>query len=207
MSRENGAPPSASLTFHELSFTVKDRKSKKPKLLLDAVSGTAEPGHTLAILGPSGAGKTTLMNVLTLRASGGDASGSTRLGGKPLTHSLFRKTCFTVGQRDELWPTLTPREQLVFARRLAVAAGAEVEEGRVDEILKRMGLESCADTRVGHEMLPGGGLSGGQKRRLSLALALLKRAICMFLDEPTSGLDAASRDDFRETAKTTSDLR
>ena len=44
-----------------------------------------------------------------------------RIGGKPLTHSLFRKTCFTVGQRDELWPTLTPREQLVFARRLAVA--------------------------------------------------------------------------------------
>ncbi|KAH8057327.1 ATPase [Aureococcus anophagefferens] len=194
MSRENGAPPSAALTFHELSFTVKDRKSKKPKLLLDAVSGTAEPGHTLAILGPSGAGKTTLMNVLTLRASGGDASGSTRLGGKPLTHSLFRKTCFTVGQRDELWPTLTPREQLCFARRLAVAAGAEVEEGRVDEILKRMGLESCADTRVGHEMLPGGGLSGGQKRRLSLALALLKRAICMFLDEPTSGLDTRRLD-------------
>ena len=192
MSRENGAPPSAALTFQGLSYTVKDRKSKKPKLLLDAVSGTAEPGHTLAILGPSGAGKTTLMNVLTLRASGGDASGSTRLGGRPLTHSLFRKTCFTVGQRDELWPTLTPREQLVFARRLAVAAGAKVEEGRVDEILKRMGLESCADTRVGHEMLPGGGLSGGQKRRLSLALALLKRAICMFLDEPTSGLDAAA---------------
>ena len=112
-----------------------------------------------------------------------------------------------MGQRDELWPTLTPREQLVFARRLAVAAGAEVEEGRVGEILKRMGLESCADTRVGHEMLPGGGLSGGQKRRLSLALALLKRAICMFLDEPTSGLDAASRDDFRATAKTISSLR
>ncbi|KAH8044617.1 ABC transporter [Aureococcus anophagefferens] len=82
MSRENGAPPSAALTFHELSFTVKDRKSKKPKLLLDAVSGTAEPGHTLAILGPSGAGKTTLMNVLTLRgaaaASGRRASAASR---------------------------------------------------------------------------------------------------------------------------------
>ena len=107
MSRENGAPPSAALTFQGLSYTVKDRKSKKPKLLLDAVSGTAEPGHTLAILGPSGAGKTTLMNVLTLRASGGDASGSTRLGGKPLTHSLFRKTCaarrrFARGETGEI---------------------------------------------------------------------------------------------------------
>ena len=97
-----------------------------------------------------------------------------------------------MGQRDELWPTLTPREQLSHAAELFRRAGADVEEDRVADVLDRLGLASCAETIVGHHMVPGG-LSGGQRRRLSIGIALLKRPICAFLDEPTSGLDQGGK--------------
>ena len=127
----------------------------------------------LAILGPSGAGKTTLLSLLTLRAPAGEARGGCTLGGRPLTHSVFRRRCFYVPQNSDgaAWPTLTPREQLLFAAALFRAGGAE----RVEEVLKQLGLESCADTLVGHDLVPGG-LSGGQKKRLAVAVALVKRA-------------------------------
>ena len=182
---------STCLAFRDLSFEVNDRKTRKPLKLLEGVCGRVDRARTLAVIGPSGAGKTTLMSLLTLRAPAGVATGSASLGGRPLTHSLFRRQCFFVTQQDELWPTLSPREQLDYARLLFSSAGADMEASRVDEVLRRMGLESCADTVVGVDIVPGG-LSGGQKRRLSVAIALMKRALCVFLDEPTSGLDAAS---------------
>lgn len=181
------------LCYSDLGFAVKDRKTKQMKNILQDVSGRVDRARVLAILGPSGAGKTTLLSLLTLRAPDGEATGVTTLGGRPLTPALFRKQCFYVAQSAEeaAWPTLTPREQLTFAQTLFEAAGADREEGRVDAVLKQLGLESCADTVVRHELVRGG-LSGGQKKRLAVAVALIKRAVCMFLDEPTSGLDAAA---------------
>ena len=181
------------LAYSDLGFAVHDKKTKQQKSILQDVSGRVERARVLAILGPSGAGKTTLLSLLTLRAPSGEATGVTTLGGRPLTPALFRKQCFYVAQSAEeaAWPTLTPREQLTYAKILFEAAGADREEGRVNAVLKQLGLESCADTVVGHELVRGG-LSGGQKKRLAVAVALIKRAVCMFLDEPTSGLDAAA---------------
>ncbi|KAH8068806.1 ATPase [Aureococcus anophagefferens] len=142
-------------------------------------------------MGPSGSGKTTLISLLTLRAPRGRATGRVTLGGLALTQRRFRRLCFVVNQDDELWPTLTPREQLRHATQLFAAAGADIEPGRAEEIIDRLGLASCADTFVGHALVPGG-LSGGQKRRLSIGVALVKQPVAAFLDEPTSGLDAAA---------------
>ena len=124
------------------------------------------------------------MSVLTLRAPAGDVNGGATLGGRPLTEAAFRAKCFYVAQSadEAAWPTLTPREQLAFAAQLFAAAGADETEDRVDAVLKQLGLEGCADTIVGHELVRGG-LSGGPKKRLGVAVALIKRAVCMFLDE------------------------
>ena len=153
------------LAYSGLGFAVHDKKTKQLKSILQDVSGRVERARVLAILGPSGAGKTTLLSLLTLRAPSGEATGVTTLGGRPLTPALFRKQCFYVAQSAEeaAWPTLTPREQLTYAKILFEAAGADREEGRVNAVLKQLGLESCADTVVGHELVRGG-LSGGQKK-------------------------------------------
>ena len=148
-------------------------------------TGSVRGGEIMAVLGPSGSGKSTLVAMLTLRTATGAASGAVRIDGAKLTAARFRRSCFVVEQRDELWPYLTCRESMAYAAALYGAPGRDP-----DAHLDRLGLASCADTLVGTHFQPG--LSGGQKRRLSIALALVKRAKCLLLDEPTSGLDAAA---------------
>ena len=136
-------------------------------------------------MGPSGAGKTTLISALTLDAFYGTPKGEVTLNGVPLTDDMFKKHAFVVKQQDKHWPYLTTREALTYAAELYnVADKADIPDV-VSGIVKKMGLESCVDTRCAR-------LSGGQKRRLSLAVALLKQPTLLFLDEPTSGLDAAA---------------
>ena len=134
------------LAYADLGFAVHDKKTKQLKSILQDVSGRVERARVLAILGPSGAGKTTLLSLLTLRAPSGEATGVTTLGGRPLTPALFRKQCLYVAQSAEeaAWPTLTPREQLTYAKILFEAAGADKEEGRVNAVLKQLGLESLS---------------------------------------------------------------
>jgi ABC-type multidrug transport system ATPase subunit len=171
-------------------------------------------------MGPSGAGKTTLISTLTLDAHFGKASGSVTLNQIPLTGPIFKKHCFgtsfiwmkigfnhcdlfadclicvvscsfipfyaVVKQKDKHWPYLTLRETLAYAAGLYdVSDSRENTAIVVDEIIEKMGLIVCADTRCSR-------LSGGQQRRLSIAVALLKQPTVIFLDEPTSGLDAAA---------------
>ena len=137
-------------------------------------------------MGPSGAGKTTLISSLSLDAHYGQAIGSVTLNGVPLTDQIFKQHCFVVKQHDKLWPYLTCRETLQYAAQLYdVAATPNDMNVLVDQIIEKMGLNICADT-------PNARLSGGQQRRLSVGIALLKQPRVLFLDEPTSGLDAAS---------------
>ena len=149
-------------------------------------------GSVLAIMGPSGAGKTTLLNMLTCENVGGKPVGNVTLNGHAMTAPVYMEHCAYVRQTDSLWPFLTAKEHVKMAAELYATDKDKVDE-QVSFLMKSVGLTSCADTRVGGGLGGGaGGLSGGQKRRLSLAMAMAKEPSVLFLDEPTSGLDAAS---------------
>jgi len=172
--------------FRNINYIV--GKGKKQKQILTNVSGRISDGSTLAILGPSGAGKTSLLMALSLGITSGKVMGSIELNGKKLTSQGFKDHCFLVEQSDHHWPFLTCKETLMYAASLLLGPGNH--SAVVDSIIDKMGLQSCKDTKVGNDFVQG--LSGGQKRRLSIAIALLKKPAVIMLDEPTSGLDSAA---------------
>ena len=183
--------PALEFNFSECSYSVKARKrNEKKKALLHGVSASVAGGQVMAILGPSGAGKTTLISMLMLDRGQGTPVGDIKLNGHRLTTKRFTSHCAVVTQVDQHWAFLTCREHLEFALSLyQPKKSAEEKVDVVSEMLKAMGLNSCQHTRAGNQFFRG--LSGGQSRRLSVALALLKRPAIILLDEPTSGLDAA----------------
>ena len=199
---ESKLPRVEQLTFRALSFSVRTTKEGKPsplwapksslvaKPLLRDCSASIAGGEIVAVLGPSGAGKTTLLSLLTLQATGGQPSGRILLNGHPFTKRLFSRYAVSLPQDDRCWALLSCREHVAFAVDLYQAAeSAAARAASVSALLSDLGLESCAETIAGNELIKG--LSGGQRRRLTLALALAKRPSVVFLDEPTSGLDAS----------------
>mmetsp|Transcript_4727 Transcript_4727/g.11152 ORF Transcript_4727/g.11152 Transcript_4727/m.11152 type:complete len:664 (-) Transcript_4727:210-2201(-) len=172
--------------FRDINYIV--GKGKKQKQILTNVSGRVSDGSTVAILGPSGAGKTSLLKALSLGITSGKVTGNIELNGKKLTTQGFKDHCFLVEQYDHHWPFLTCKETLMYAASLLLGSGNH--SSVVDNIIDKMGLQSCKDTKVGNDFVQG--LSGGQKRRLSIAIALLKKPAVIMLDEPTSGLDSAA---------------
>ena len=162
--------------------------ANEARYLLRDVCGLVPGGTDLAIMGPSGAGKSTLLNLLTLMPSNSQITGEVRLNGHPLTDAIFKRHCAYVPQEDHLWPFLTCRETIEFAADFYRQLPPAERRSCVDSLLSDLGLESCQHTRCGNQFIHG--LSGGQKRRLSLAVALVKRPAVLFLDELTSGLDS-----------------
>lgn len=116
--------------------------------------------------------------------------GEIKINGQIVTETLFHKHCAYVMQDDFLWPALTVKENMIFAARLYLGESSAQVKDKVETLTKATGLQSCKDTKVGNLLLRG--ISGGQKKRLSLAIELLKSPAILFLDEPTSGLDSAS---------------
>lgn len=177
-------------TFHfDVSLSVIQKEKKK--YIVNHVSDVVQSGQMLAIMGPSGAGKTSLLRVLTMEAIGGHSEGTVTINGLPLTSALFKSKCGLVAQEDYHWAFLTCRETIAYAADLLLPHASSQEKAtQVSHMITKMGLDSCADTIVGNAFKHG--LSGGQKRRLSLAVVLMKKLEIIFLDEPTSGLDAAA---------------
>lgn len=157
--------------FESLSVTA----PLNGKQLLDNVSGRFLPGELTAILGPSGAGKTTLLNAI---------SGYRRSGIKGQIAAGTRRSRCYIGQEDLLAPYMTTGELMDFASRLKLPSNYNRKQrgAIIDELLHHLGLEECIDTRT--EVL-----SGGQRKRLAIALELINNPSIIFLDEPTSGLD------------------
>jgi ABC-type multidrug transport system ATPase subunit len=143
-----------------------------------------------AIMGPSGAGKTSLLDTLAGRKTVGYITGNILINGFPMGQSSVRHLSAYVSQEDVLLATLTVRETLQMAADLQIAASRAQREREVDKVLAALDLNGCADRYVGGQFIRG--VSGGQKRRTSIAMELLTKPPIIFLDEPTSGLDSAA---------------
>lgn len=170
--------------FENVSYSVTEGFfNRGTKLLLNGVSGEFMGGELTAIMGPSGAGKSTLMNILAGYTIG--ASGQLTIN-KELRHenSFRRESCYIM-QNDQLQPLLTVMESMNVAANLKMSSEVSRRKKRekIEEILNSMGLWQQRKVRTQ-------ALSGGQRKRLSIALELLKNPQIMFFDEPTSGLDS-----------------
>ncbi|MCE9563578.1 MAG: ABC transporter ATP-binding protein, partial [Planctomycetes bacterium] len=161
------------------------RKRYGETVALDGVSLTVEAGELFGLLGPNGAGKTTLISIL----SGlNDAdSGEVKLFGQVFTRAKRDlRRLVGIGTQDlSIYPDLSARENLRFFGKLYDLGGATLQK-RVDEVLAEVGLTERADDRAGT-------FSGGMKRRLNLAAAVIHGPKLLFLDEPTTGVDPQSR--------------
>lgn len=161
---------------------------------LDGVSLRIEEGEIFGLLGPNGAGKTTLISILCGLTS--TDSGQVRLFGKPFeSGDRDLRRLVGIGTQDlAIYPDLSARENLRFFGRLYGMENRELEE-RVNGLLAAVGLSDRSDDRAGT-------FSGGMKRRLNLAAAVVHRPRLLFLDEPTTGVDPQSRNHIFEQVKT-----
>ncbi|XP_058779340.1 ABC transporter G family member 11 [Vicia villosa] len=181
---------SARLTWKDLTVMV-TLSNGETQNVLENLTGYAEPGCFTALMGPSGSGKSTLLDALSSRlASNAFLSGTILLNGRK--EKLSFGTAAYVTQDDNLIGTLTVRETIWYSARLRLPDKMSRSDKRalVESTIVAMGLQDCADTVIGNWHLRG--ISGGEKRRVSIALEILMRPRLLFLDEPTSGLDSAS---------------
>ncbi|XP_068089112.1 ATP-binding cassette sub-family G member 8 isoform X2 [Hyperolius riggenbachi] len=148
-------------------------------------------GQMLAVIGNSGCGKTTLLDIITCRDEGGKTkSGQILINGKLSTRHLVKKCVAHVCQDDQLLPHLTVRETLTFIAKLRLpkSYSEQQRQKRVEDVIAELRLRQCANTKVGNEYTRG--VSGGERRRVSIAVQLLWNPGILILDEPTSGLDS-----------------
>uniref|UniRef100_A0A1J3HN38 ABC transporter G family member 19 n=1 Tax=Noccaea caerulescens TaxID=107243 RepID=A0A1J3HN38_NOCCA len=174
-------------------FNFSRRSSVSVKTLLDDISGEACDGDVLAVLGASGAGKSTLIDALAGRVAEGSLRGSVTLNGEKVLQSRLLKVISAyVMQDDLLFPMLTVKETLMFASefRLPRSLPKSKKMERVEALIEQLGLRSAADTLIGDEGHRG--VSGGERRRVSIGIDIIHDPIVLFLDEPTSGLDSSN---------------
>lgn len=171
-------------------------QSSRTLQILRPITAEFHPGQLNIIMGPSGSGKTSLLNSVARRLHG-SVSTQYRVGGQMLyngavpSENVIRSvTSFVTQDDDALMPSLTVRESLRFAAglRLPTWMSREEKNRRAEEILYKMGLKECADNLIGSELIKG--ISGGEKRRVTIAIQILTDPKVLLLDEPTSGLDA-----------------
>ncbi|KAI4340007.1 hypothetical protein MLD38_024887 [Melastoma candidum] len=160
------------------------------KHILKGISGSVRPGEILALMGPSGSGKTTLLKVIGGRLTD-NATGTITYNDVPYNPALKRRIGF-VTQDDVLLPQLTVEETLVFSAFLRLPGNMSHQQkyARVESIMKELGLERCRHTKIGGLFVKG--ISGGERKRTSIAYEILVDPSLLLLDEPTSGLDSTS---------------
>ncbi|KAK9016346.1 hypothetical protein V6N11_078847 [Hibiscus sabdariffa] len=198
------------LSFNNLSYSVKVRKKMglapfcgknadeldsngvNAKILLNEISGEAREGEIMAVLGASGSGKSTLIDALANRIAKDSLKGTLTLNGEVLESRLLRVISAYVMQDDLLFPMLTVEETLMFSAefRLPRSLSKTKKKGRVQALIDQLGLRSAAKTVIGDEGHRG--VSGGERRRVSIGIDIIHDPIVLFLDEPTSGLDSTS---------------
>ncbi|PON98203.1 ABC transporter-like [Trema orientale] len=188
---EAGKVIPVAIRWRNITCSLSDKSSNSVRFLLKNVEGEAKPGRLLAIMGPSGSGKTTLLNVLAGQLTASPRlhlSGLLEVNGNPSLKKAYKVAY--VRQEDLFFSQLTVRETLSLAAELQLPeiASVEARDEYVNNLLFKMGLVSCADSIVGDAKVRG--ISGGEKKRLSLACELIASPSVVFADEPTTGLDA-----------------
>ncbi|XP_013136906.1 PREDICTED: ATP-binding cassette sub-family G member 1-like isoform X1 [Papilio polytes] len=176
--------PPVHILFEDIGFTASTHKEER--LILRNVSGEFRSGELTCVLGPSGAGKSTLLNILAGYTTKG-VSGRITVNGHARDMRVFKKLSSYIMQDDLLQPRLSVCEAMRIAAdlKLGKELGRAEKELIVEEILQTLGLWEHRNTRSEH-------LSGGQSKRLSVALELVNNPPIIFLDEPTTGLDVVS---------------
>ncbi|XP_022148619.1 pleiotropic drug resistance protein 1-like [Momordica charantia] len=201
-----------SITFDEIRYAVdmpQEMKSQgitEDRLeLLKGVSGSFRPGVLTALMGVSGAGKTTLMDVLAGRKTGGYIEGSITISGYPKKQETFARISGYCEQTDIHSPHVTVYESLVYSAwlRLPPEVDSATRKMFVEEVMELIELNPLRDAIVG---LPGvNGLSTEQRKRLTIAVELVANPSIIFMDEPTSGLDARAAAIVMRTVRNTVD--
>ncbi|GJE89867.1 ABC transporter G family member [Phanerochaete sordida] len=174
----------ASLHFSDISYTLGNRT------ILDGIAGSVHPGQLMAIMGASGAGKSTFLDILARKNKRGTVGGRTLVNGREVPDADFKKVMGFVDQEDTLMSTLTVYETVLYSAllRLPREMSLEAKKFRTLETLHELGILGIKDSRIGDSGRRS--ISGGEKRRVSIACELVTSPSILFLDEPTSGLDA-----------------
>ncbi|XP_020425824.1 pleiotropic drug resistance protein 1 isoform X1 [Prunus persica] len=186
------------ITFDKITYSVDIPQSMKNSkgvvedklVLLKCVSGAFRPGVLTALMGVSGAGKTTLMDVLAGRKTRGYTEGNISVSGYPKNQDSFARISGYCEQNDIHSPYVTVYESLMYSAwlRLSTEISSGTRKMFVDEVMRLVELNPLRQALVG---LPGeSGLSTEQRKRLTIAVELVANPSVIFMDEPTSGLDA-----------------
>jgi len=185
------------LEFSDISFSVESksglpfRRKTLRRDILRKISGSVAPGDFLVILGPSGAGKTSLLSILAGRLKSG-VTGEVLFNRVPRNKTSYKNHMAFVLQEDLFFSELTVSETLHLTARLVLPSTLTVPEkiAKAEKLIDLFHLRKCANTKVGSPLNKG--LSGGEKKRLNIANELLKNPTLVIMDEPTSGLDSNS---------------
>ncbi|KAI9398405.1 hypothetical protein POPTR_003G179000v4 [Populus trichocarpa] len=201
-----------SITFDDVIYSVDMPQEMKIQgvvedrlVLLKGVSGAFRPGVLTALMGVSGAGKTTLMDVLAGRKTGGYIEGDIKISGYPKKQETFARIAGYCEQNDIHSPHVTVYESLLYSAwlRLPPEVDSETRKMFIEEVMELVELDSLRNALVG---LPGvNGLSTEQRKRLTIAVELVANPSIIFMDEPTSGLDARAAAIVMRTVRNTVD--
>ncbi|GAB4861153.1 hypothetical protein Ancab_036310 [Ancistrocladus abbreviatus] len=181
------------LQFQDVTYKVMMKGDKSfetaEKYILQGVSGSVNPGEILALIAPSGGGKTTLLNLLSGRLK--INSGTITYNGQPYSKSFKQRIGFVL-QDDLALPHLTVKETLTYAAllRLPNTLTREQKKERALNVISELGLESCQNTVIGGTYIRG--ISGGERKRVCIGNEILLNPSLLLLDEPTSGLDSTT---------------
>ena len=181
------------LAWRDLWYTVYPAGRDKPSRdILKGLSGAALTHHVMALMGPTGSGKTSLLNVLSGRVpAGGILSGEVTVNGQARSEDFNERVAYVM-QEELLFAFLTVHETFMLHARLRLPPSTPDKEKAesVDRLIAELGLKNVRDSPVGS---PGGfrrGLSGGERKRCNIGVEMVRDPAAIFLDEPTSGLDS-----------------
>lgn len=177
----------AALMFNNISYQLNGGQQ-----ILSGVHGVVHPGQVMAIMGASGAGKTTFLDILARKNKRGTVNGEFYVNGEIISDEDFKSVVGFVDQEDTMMPTLTVYETILNSAllRLPRDMSRQAKNRRVMEVISELGIMHIKDQIIGSEDSGMRGISGGEKRRVGIACELVTSPSILFLDEPTSGLDA-----------------